>query len=353
MIHGEEEVENKTTMKNVEVDSTLLLPPINTSISESKTEGTLTKEEEKKIFEYLKLNEWRIEILSSNLRSNRNIVLETMKHNGDSLYFVSEELRNDKEIVLEAIKNYKESIYFASTELQNDRDILLELFSKRTNQNEDENENENEEEEEYFLNLNLNNILKKDFELFKFLISKNGMFLNFFSKNEKDRRMITKEIGILGVKQNGNSIKFLKEELKNDREIILEAIKQNGNSLEFIPNKFRNDKEIVFEAIKQNSNSIKFLDLNLNKLIIENEDIIEECLRKNEECWKYLSLKSKNDLNLMKKILKKNRNLFYFFENDEIKNDKEIYFIFNQMYLNLNLNFNHFNDVIFILSSSN
>eukprot|EP01080_Neovahlkampfia_damariscottae_P012406 gene12406-6073_t len=240
------------------------------------------KEEEEEIFEYLKENEWRIEVLNANENETRN--------------------ENEKNLEM----NYEED---ASN---------------------------------FFLNLNLKQILLEDFEFFKLIIQKNGMYLSLFFNDNEINKLITKDIGLIAVQQNGLSLKYLNEELRNDFDIILNSVKQNGNTLEYIPNKFKNNFMIVFEAIKQNSKSIRFL--NENEEMIKNEEIIEECLIKNEKCFTYLNEKSKNDRDLMLKCLKKNRRLFYFLD-ENLKKDKEFYLIFNRMYSSLNSNNSNFIDI--------
>jgi hypothetical protein len=276
------------------------------------------------VFKFLSENDWKLEFLNTEWRCNREVVLETMKHNGDSLCYVSEELRKDKEIVLEAVKQYPESIYFASYELQNDADILLEIFRERP------------EEEQYliedlFLNLNVNS----NKEMMKIILNNNGMYLSIFPSEE-----ITREMAISAVNQNGKSFKFLKSEFKKDFEIIIQSVKNNGESLEFIPLEARN-KRIVLEAIKQNSNSIRFVS---DPILLEDEEIIEHCLIKNENCYKYLTPDSRNNRKLILKMLKKNRNLLHFLP-ENLQLDSEFIFASMQMYTISNT---HYLDTLFI-----
>ena len=44
-------------------------------------------------------------------------------------------------------------------------------------------------------------------------------------------------------------LKFVSEDLKKNRELVLKFIRKNGLSLEYVPLEFQNDREIVFQAI--------------------------------------------------------------------------------------------------------
>jgi predicted RNA-binding protein (virulence factor B family) len=60
------------------------------------------------------------------------------------------------------------------------------------------------------------------------------------------------------VKQNGDSLQYASEELKNDKEVVLEAVKQYGRSLLYASEELKNDKEFVLEVVKQNGDSLEY-----------------------------------------------------------------------------------------------
>ena len=47
-------------------------------------------------------------------------------------------------------------------------------------------------------------------------------------------------------------LKFIAEELKRHREIVLGAVARDGSALEFDPAKLKRDREFVLEAAKRN-----------------------------------------------------------------------------------------------------
>ena len=55
------------------------------------------------------------------------------------------------------------------------------------------------------------------------------------------------------VGENGGVLKFVSDELKNDREIVLKAVKKSFYALAFASEELKNDKEIVMETAKQYS----------------------------------------------------------------------------------------------------
>ena len=71
------------------------------------------------------------------------------------------------------------------------------------------------------------------------------------------------------VKENGLNLENLKEEFRNDKEIVIEAVKENGLALEFASNDLRNDSEVIFEAILQNSEAVNFSNIDINVLKAE------------------------------------------------------------------------------------
>ncbi len=60
------------------------------------------------------------------MQSNREVVLDVVKQNGYAFEFASKELRNDKEIVLEAVKHGScSTLEYASERLKDDEDVVL------------------------------------------------------------------------------------------------------------------------------------------------------------------------------------------------------------------------------------
>ena len=54
--------------------------------------------------------------------------------------------------------------------------------------------------------------------------------------------------------------------LRNSREILIHAVKQNGLSLQYASDRLKDDKEIVLFAFAQNINSIAYASKSLNNI---------------------------------------------------------------------------------------
>ena len=68
-----------------------------------------------------------LNLASSELQDDREVVLHCVKNNGDAIKHASARLRGDKEIILAAARerNSDTVLSFASTELQDDREVVL------------------------------------------------------------------------------------------------------------------------------------------------------------------------------------------------------------------------------------
>lgn len=61
-----------------------------------------------------------------------------------------------------------------------------------------------------------------------------------------------KDQAIAAVTSDGMELKFVSDDLKNDRDVVVAAIKQNGLALEFASVELRAEPDIVVMAAKQN-----------------------------------------------------------------------------------------------------
>jgi hypothetical protein len=74
---------------------------------------------------------WRALVFATEeLRADREFVLEVAKHGRDALVFAAVELRADREIVLEAVKRNGHALEFAAEELRADPEVVLEAVKQ-------------------------------------------------------------------------------------------------------------------------------------------------------------------------------------------------------------------------------
>jgi hypothetical protein len=71
-------------------------------------------------------------------------------------------------------------------------------------------------------------------------------------------KMNMKKNAIDQVSVDGNSLRFLSVEYKNDEDIVLAAIKENCKSLKYASNELQNDEDFIMKAIEINENSVKY-----------------------------------------------------------------------------------------------
>jgi hypothetical protein len=71
-------------------------------------------------------------------------------------------------------------------------------------------------------------------------------------------KMNMKKNAINRVSEDGNSLRFLSVEDKNDEDIVLAAVTKNGISLKYASEELRNDEDFIMKAIDINENSVKY-----------------------------------------------------------------------------------------------
>lgn len=85
-------------------------------------------------------------------------------------------------------------------------------------------------------------------------LKQNGLSLQYADESLKNDKSIVLE----AVKSWGGALEYAHEDLRKDRDIVLEAIKNQGMALEYAHEDFRKDRDIVLEAVKQDWVAFKF-----------------------------------------------------------------------------------------------
>jgi hypothetical protein len=81
-------------------------------------------------------------------------------------------------------------------------------------------------------------------------------------------RNCLKQIYLMALKYNGNTLSFLSTDMKVDREIVLTAVKEKGSAIQYAAKSLINDREIALAAIHQNAYAIdKLIKLKHDKQI--------------------------------------------------------------------------------------
>lgn len=88
------------------------------------------------------------------------------------------------------------------------------------------------------------------------VVKQNGWSLEYASDDLRN----DKEVVLEAVKNYGSSLYYASKELKDDKEFILECVKQNGFALEFASRKLQDDKEIVLKAVSDHERGMTIID---------------------------------------------------------------------------------------------
>jgi lambda repressor-like predicted transcriptional regulator len=103
-------------------------------------------------------------------------------------------------------------------------------------------------------------------------VKQDGMELRYVSNELKKDR----EVVLAAVKENGLALEYASDELKNDREVVLAAVEENGWAIEYASDELKNDREVVLAAVKKNGWTIGYANEELKNdqeilLVFEND----------------------------------------------------------------------------------
>ena len=253
----------------------------------------MIKSEKNKYIKMIVKGTLQLKNLSEELKSDKDIVEESIKKDWSSFQFASESLKNDINAVKEFLLINGQIFQFTSDELKINRELcLLAIKESRGNQyqfvkNLDKEDREFIKESVMLAGSSIEFVTDKykdDFEIAKIAVNQTGYAFKYLSKNLKNNS----ELLIDSVKQLKNGyildcasdelrtninlilelldyveeskwlIKNSHEDIKNNFEIILKAVKIYGNALEFASLEIKNSKKIVNEAVLQDYSSIKY-----------------------------------------------------------------------------------------------
>jgi len=219
----------------------------------------LLKDEEIMLIILKKLNDFK-KVIPQNVKHDTSV--EIVAFNANDEFFIlniDEKISNKKEFVKEIVKHNAGFYPHIDKDLQNDYEIITNALNCETKQNpyilefiNKENLLKLRNENEFLINRDLNtiyniNAIKTSSDVYKYvLLSVNS--------GEKINRELAKKI----LNKNGNCLELLPK-FNNDKELVLMAVMNNVNSVSFISKDFENDKEIFYKALVLNENYYKLL----------------------------------------------------------------------------------------------
>jgi len=227
------------------------------------------------IIELLKLNEPAKIVLSflpeTFKQNNKEFYKNLFKEDPSVFQFCPEEMRSNKEIVISAVSHIGISLEFASEELKADRDIVTAAITNDANAFSFIAHSLKSDPDIYRIYIGkldvkwdtntleyLSEVLKGNKEFIKSLVSLNGFVLKDLSQEFKN----DKEIVMSAINQNGGALKYASQELKADKEIVISAVSNPnikdiygnpGRSLQYASDDLKGNKEIVLRALANKS----------------------------------------------------------------------------------------------------
>ena len=170
---------------------------------------------------------------------------------------------NDKELAFIILKDYPEAFSLLSNSLQNDRDFILQALSKKLNIYNYLNETFRNQREIIILALNETDL--------------DGEILVLLPDTIKDY----KDLLLAAIKKStyGSAFKYFPTKFKNDKAFLTEVLNLNGQVLRLLNENFKNDRELVSLAVQSNrfaSESFRQKKDDFFKILVQRRGAAEE-----------------------------------------------------------------------------
>lgn len=298
--------------------------------------------------------------LSANLKQIPQIVIAAVIHDPENIAYVPESLLDDYTVMLGILTHHCHLIdYINSTVLYENYDIVLAavgscgMVLKKIYDYEIIYEDiyDMDDGDMCFIetiiisNEHMNYI--DNFHIVHAAVSNDGLSLEFASEILRDDF----DIVYAAINQDGISLEFASERLRDDFDIVNATVNQNGLSLKFASNRLRNDFDIVNSAVSQYGDSIMYSSDELRS----NMTIILNAVEQSEHSVWYVEFELRK---IFQTIIKnaKEQNMKYFY--DKIKDGtlypcskiwiqyltfNNIGELYNWIYINMNDHANIFN----------
>lgn len=186
---------------------------------------------------------------ADSLKNNKDYVILAVKNSGENLEFASTTLKNDKEIVTLALESSGNNIQFASSNLRDDKEVVMQAMKK------------NGKAFQY-----ISDRLKQDNDVCELAFNQDNFTIEFIKNDswnlwEDDQRLIQT------IKKHPNLLKFVREDKKNNKPLILEVLKYNGKLLRYVSDDLKKDKEVVLLAMLSYVKATKYMHIELKEEI--------------------------------------------------------------------------------------
>ena len=194
--------------------------------------------------------------------NHHSITLKTaqsiVQRNGMWIEHLPKELRENKEVILKALKNNPGAAEFISGSALEDESFHLKLLSLQIIK--------------HFGMLPVEYLSSRTFIIDA--VSRCGLVLKLL-KNCSSYTS-DEEIVLAAVKQNGWSLQYADNALRDEKEIVVAAVIQNGLAIKFASDSLKKDEELIDLAIRNDYFAIKYVGLSLIRKKEILNDLIEQ-----------------------------------------------------------------------------
>lgn len=193
-------------------------------------------------------------------------------------------------------------------------------------------------------------ILKSDYDFFERAIKIDGIWLSGASEE-----LLTNDYLLTNaLKNNGNLLGYVPEEITNNKKYVLIAIKDSPSTYEYVGNTLRKDIRLAFRTIHKYPYALQVMSDEFK----DNKKFVLKCLKRDGAVLEFASNRLKNDIEVIEAALKDNSSSIkhigsdyekdkglakravlddcynYPFLSDYLKNDRELLFIAMENYTN-------------------
>jgi hypothetical protein len=217
--------------------------------------------------------------LSKEELNSFNVAQKYIKQDCENFKFFSNELRQNKEIIELTLQEDSELFQYIPKEIQKDEKLLLELHK------------------EFAFSLkHLQDDLLKRKDFIKEILNHNCLYDSEDLKYLSEELLNDRELMKIALKIDSFSLAYFSEDLKNDKEMVLEGVTKNGLCIQYASEKLKSNKEIVKIAVENNGMSLIHLT---DETILSDVEIAILGLSNFEDTLEYMN----SDLQKHPKIL--------------------------------------------------
>jgi hypothetical protein len=268
----------------------------------------MAKTEKNKYIKMISKGTLILKDLSEELKSDIDIVAESIRKDWRSFESASDKLKNDITAVKELLEINGQIFQYVADDLKTNRDLCLLAISKCGDQYEFVKNKDKDDRNFIIESVTLSGFSLKymdekyrnDFEIAKIAINQSGYSFEFISERLRNNR----ELLIDSVKQlkSGYKLQYASLNLKSDKNLILELLDYVNESkwmLLHASDNIKTNKEVVLKAVRIEGSTLEFAALELQS----SRDVVYEAVLQNYNSLRYAAAEILDDIEFLNKII--------------------------------------------------